>query len=187
MGQFSPHSLLSGPVIFGQTMLFSFFVYFLICHPKNSRWASTKGPSDVRITCHRGHLCFSEQIRWGTSVMCCRQITPEDISTLLSGTVRLETAVKSNSDAFRHPIHRKRRIYWFGSQNTELANFALISSGKLCLVYQCQSRNMLILIHVTDLFHDLETVFNFIASICTFRYAKNGCHLVQRHFSPHNY
>ena len=73
---------------------------------KNCRWVSTWGRSDIRITCHRGHLRFSEQIRCGTSVTCCRQIMPEDTFTLHIGTVISETAVESNSNVSRHPIHR---------------------------------------------------------------------------------
>ena len=82
------------------------FLHSLIWRQKNFRLTSTKGLSGVHFCCHRGHLHFSEQIRCGNRVMCCGQITPEDTSTLLSGTVCSETAVKSNSDASRHRIHR---------------------------------------------------------------------------------
>ena len=73
---------------------------------KNSQWASTKGRSDVRITWHRGHLRFSQQIRCGASVMCCPQVTLEDTFTPPVGIVLSEIVVESNSDASCHPIHR---------------------------------------------------------------------------------
>ena len=40
--------------------------------------------------------------------------------------------------------------------NKGLANFALMSSGKLSLVYESQSRNTSILMHAAVLFHDLK-------------------------------
>ena len=102
----SPHSLLFGPALFGQRCCSASLLHFLIWHPRNPRLASTKGLSGVHLTCHRGHLRFSEQIRCGTSTMCCSQITPEDTHALPFGTVGSERAVKSNSGTSRHRIHR---------------------------------------------------------------------------------
>ena len=137
----------------GQTMISGSLVHFLIWHTRNPRWASSWGRLRFHLTCHRGHLRFSEQIRYGASIMRCSQTSPADTNTLQPGTVCSGTETKPASHTSRQRKCRQCCPHWRRPGNTGQRSSASAASDKLSHVDDRQSQNIL-LRQVADMFPD---------------------------------